>query len=496
MKYKAPLNSQDPNAGYVNADPANGQEGSIIPAEALENPQREIVNAIQKLGITPSETQKDQLATAIYDTATISDYCIEGSGSEANSYILSSTGSINYTSLRDGQRVRFTILHPNTGASTINAYGTGVKPIKKFAGSADLSSGDLLSGAVVEFSWNQIGECWEFISTSYETSGVSNYDTFFQANPFLVVNGKRNITIKVGSIIRLDVEGVSRWRQQTSDEVINCQSIMDTGTTFVNGKDYHLYIIPDGDNGTKFIVSQNTTYPGGYSASNSRKIGGFHTECANIGTISGHPLSGYVAGDILPASVWCLNHRPNSEPEGMVYDNVNDVWVDIYNQSGTGANTKSAYGATRSHTRMHFDFVDDMRSIKKTLLHDEEFYSASKGSNQKTVVAGSVQPNPDTTGGRSDTTGRRMVSDIGCEEMCGLQWNHLAETHAAGGSGWNAQNGNEGQFHGSCMVLLAGGAWDDSSSCGSRCRLAYISLSYSVVNDGARGRSLPKRMPN
>lgn len=37
-------------------------------------------------------------------------------------------------------------------------------------------------------------------------------------------------------------------------------------------------------------------------------------------------------------------------------------------------------------------------------------------------------------------------------------------------------------------VLLAGGNWDNSSSCSSRCRNANNSLSNSNVNNGARGR--------
>lgn len=64
MKYTPPLDSQDQDAGYVNADPANGTEGSKIPAEALENPQREIINAITDAGLTPS-TDNSQLKQAI-----------------------------------------------------------------------------------------------------------------------------------------------------------------------------------------------------------------------------------------------------------------------------------------------------------------------------------------------------------------------------------------------------------------------------------------------
>ena len=495
MKYTPPLDSQDQDAGYVNADPANGTEGSKIPAAALENPQREIVGAISKMGITPAENN-NQLGTAVYDAATLDGYCLEDTSSAADAYVLKTAGTVTYSELRDGQKIRFEVVHANTGSVTINAYGTGAKPAKKYAGSSDLSSSDLLVGAIVEFCYNATGQYWEFISTSYETSGVANYDTFFQSMPFLEVNGKRNITIKGGSIIRLEVNGVSRWRQQTSDAVIDCQSILDSGSAFEAGKDYHLFLVPDGDNGTKFVCSLNSTYPGGYSADNSRKIGGFHTECKNVGTISGHPLSGYLAGDILPQSVWCLNHRPISEPEGMVYEPINDVWVDIYNQSGSGTSTKSVYGGTRANTKMHFEWVEDQRAVNKSLLEDEEFFAASKGSNQKTAVYGSAQPNPDTTGGHNDTANRRMISNIGCEEMCGLQWQHLKGTFAAGGSNWNSQNGNEGDFYGSCMVLLAGGNWVDSSRCGSRCRAASSSLSSTYVSPGARGRSPSKRMPN
>ena len=65
MNYTPPIDSTNPNAPFVDADPANGKEGSIIPAGALENPQREIINAIQDAGLTPSKTDKTQLKQAI-----------------------------------------------------------------------------------------------------------------------------------------------------------------------------------------------------------------------------------------------------------------------------------------------------------------------------------------------------------------------------------------------------------------------------------------------
>ena len=48
-QYWPPVNGdqQDPDRPYVNPNVANGVEGSIPPAEAIEQPMREIVNAIE-----------------------------------------------------------------------------------------------------------------------------------------------------------------------------------------------------------------------------------------------------------------------------------------------------------------------------------------------------------------------------------------------------------------------------------------------------------------
>jgi fructose-specific component phosphotransferase system IIB-like protein len=64
MKYTQPLNEVE-DASYVDGNPAIGLSGSIIPAGALENPQREIVNAITDAGLTPSASSNSQLAQAI-----------------------------------------------------------------------------------------------------------------------------------------------------------------------------------------------------------------------------------------------------------------------------------------------------------------------------------------------------------------------------------------------------------------------------------------------
>lgn len=76
MKYQPPfkpyatpaapgIHSDEPNAGYVNGDPAQGIEGSIPAAEAFEHHLRELVHLITHSGQTPSHTDLEQVRKAI-----------------------------------------------------------------------------------------------------------------------------------------------------------------------------------------------------------------------------------------------------------------------------------------------------------------------------------------------------------------------------------------------------------------------------------------------
>ena len=192
------------------------------------------------------------------------------------------------------------------------------------------------------------------------------------------------------------------------------------------GKNFYIYTCVDTGDTPKIVLSANSTTPDGYTADNSRKIGGFHCECVAVGTISGHTLTGFLAGDVLPASIWDLNHRPvEASPEGMVYDVGTGIWVDIYLASGTGTSTVSVNGGTISDNRTWLDFVDDGIAVKKRLLKDREFQSIASGSNEETNIIGSADPG--TTGGHVNTASRRMISNIGCEDCCGVMWQWLDE---------------------------------------------------------------------
>lgn len=318
----------------------------------------------------------------------------------------------------------------------------------------------------------------------------SGSNTVLQSPSKMTVN-INNSGYRITSQAELNLATASNWDTTSPTDY----------TTAANraGKNFYVYACQPESGSTPVLkLSANSTVPSGYTASNSRKIAGFHCLCVAVGTISGHPLSGYVAGDILPASVWDLKHRPKCNPEGMVYSEAAEIWVDIYLQSGTGASTASVYGATITDTRNWMDFVDDGGAVKKQLLTDTEFQLIAAGSNEGTNISGSADPG--TTGGHKDTNNRRMISNIGCEDCCGVmyQWLNEQSTRWDGGAvGWAWRNvtGGKGQLYlytdAADVKLLAGSHWANGAYSGSRSRFASFYRWYASSSIGCRLRAEP-----
>lgn len=317
-----------------------------------------------------------------------------------------------------------------------------------------------------------------------------------------------NSVIQSPNEIRLDIGGNSYYLDSQIELDVDVAGDWDTTTptdytvaASRAGTDFYVYAVQPGSGITpSFVLSANSTVPDGYTADNSRKMGGFHCLCVAVGTIGGHTLTGYAQGDILPASVWDLFFRPISSPEGMVYSEEANIWVDIYLQSGTGASTGSAYGATIIDTRTWLDHVDDFAAVKKKLLSDVEFQIVAAGSNEETNISGSADPG--TTGGHSDTAGRRMISNIGCEDCCGAMWQWLQTPSArlddGTAAGWYNLPGSKGSFYtygtnqyGNTQ-LRAGAYWDDGASSGSRARSAGGMRWNANSAVGGRGRAEPR----
>ena len=371
----------------------------------------------------------------------------------------------------------------------------------------------------------------------------------------------KSIKIKKGIRIRLDIVSGDttehRIFEPSANTIFNfatqMQAVADVATVRqgqINGRDFFVYIVPEGTSATKLVVSLNSTYPNDvdatYTANNTRKIGQFHTLCANANYVQGtmltaispvskgvsagayvplknysaddedgfydfyckevrsvsttpsyennatfeHPLNNFLAGGILPESVWCLTFSPvGCDPSGMVFDKDTSLAVDVYLQSGCLETTTSEYGATITDSMPQIIHRDSMTAVGKRLLFDGEFTRISIGSNQATSIYGSVDPV--ATGGHRDTASVRMLAFNGCEDCCGalVQW--LAEVAPAGGSAWAGTDGNGafGQYYGNPYGLHAGGIWNNPSSCGSRCRACDVIVSYVGGDFSARGAS-------
>lgn len=414
------------------------------------------------------------------------------------------TGEVTIPSASEGKSLKWdssgnlvnSTNDPDTVVAEAQTYASQAEDSANIAQAASGSIPSMSGNAGKYATVNETEDGWEY--TEIETA---DEDFTYLTKQFLEFSDKKELTVKSGTKIRFETDVDVRHYNADTDTVLDVEALLDTGASLDVGKDYYVYLVKDGSGGAEIKVSLNSTYPDGYAADTSRKIGGFHTLCVDVGTISGHPLSDYSAGDILPQSVWCLTHRPVASPEGMVYIPETDSWVDIYLQSGTYTvatdtlTTASEYGATVTDTRAWADHAEDLFRASKRMLTDIEFSVAAEGSNQKTSITGGADPSPKTSGGHVDTASRRMISNYGVEECCGYRWQWLGESAPTGGSGWSNYDslaGDKGQGLGTIYALLAGGSYGTGASSGSRSRKATNVRSDEDPVTGGRGASWTK----
>lgn len=362
----------------------------------------------------------------------------------------------------------------------------------------------------------------QIATTAFVTTAVANADSTmsiiaatpnYYARDALFTTAKTTLTTPATLMVNINNVGYALRSARTINLALTASwdSNSTTYATAANraGRDFYIYVcVPTSGTVPTIVLSVNSTVPSGYTATNSRKIGGFHCLCVDVGTISGHTLSGYVAGNILPASVWDLLHRPKCDPEGMAYNAGTDMWNMIYLASWTGttaANTLklvSKYGAVtadgESAEKFHwYKFADTMSQQNMRLPFHREFMHYARGSNQGTAIKGAADAN--TTGGHVDTAGRRMISNDGLEDCCGFLTQWLEDTGSASSGSWtDVYDANDfSDIKGSSYHIpykgLAGGRWSESGYCGSRCSDWNVGTLGLSGDDGARGASEPRK---
>ncbi len=168
--------------------------------------------------------------------------------------------------------------------------------------------------------------------------------------PFSYTENK--LKIKAGCSIEL-FNG-ENWFQMPNKEDIDIDPALnlDTGSRLEPGTDYSIYLCLSGQN-PQIVCSKNGTFPNGFSAGNSRKIGGFHygsirkvsddglwvpiDSAGNKFGNSGTKWQDNVTLGVIPNSVWDLKNRPKTLFGGLV--KVGQIWVSIYQASAKSAFT-------------------------------------------------------------------------------------------------------------------------------------------------------------
>jgi formylglycine-generating enzyme required for sulfatase activity len=336
----------------------------------------------------------------------------------------------------------------------------------------------------------------------------------------------------------------SGWRQFSNRGSIDAAAadILDSGSLEA-GKDYYIYLCPAAD-GADIVISANATFPEGYAAQTSRKIGGFHYGHIRHVSADGKwiPIDSTgvkfggngliwqrnVSAGIIPNSVWDLKNRPKCpDPSGMVQ--AGSGWMYIYQasaaesitfMSGTvglhiaGGKLQSKYGqlpVTGTEGCNWYNFAELSSRLEMRLPSYQEWIAAAFGNpqgedtetnygwtknnnNARTRTGCSVNG---STGAYDDAAGikRYAVSALNIVDAVGNVWEWLSNTsnrHDTTTWAWHDVLGADmGQAYlpnnTGIVAHLAGGYWSSGVRAGSR---AVDVLNYPWARDVSVGARL------
>lgn len=297
------------------------------------------------------------------------------------------------------------------------------------------------------------------------------------------------------------IEGVAGWNPVASGHHDSSFSGLSAGD------DIYLYAVQNDDGKARVVASKNTTYPNGFTADNSRKIGGFHFGRVRAVSASGAPVNGsgsvygagwegHVSPGILPNSVWDLFNRPKCDPTGMA--RVGNFWVDIYLTSAAEAvtlsNSKLASGKAQSKfgqtpltgtEGLHwYTFGALAQRSRKRMLSYEEWCMAAEGSPEGLDGSNANAWTRTTNTGRASTGAvEQAVSAHGVADCVGNVWewtsSQVIRTDDIGVWGWRNVEPSAGtgelymQSPHQLTSIITGGGWDDGAHAGARTAILF-----------------------
>ena len=311
----------------------------------------------------------------------------------------------------------------------------------------------------------------------------------------------KTIVIAANTKFAINNNGTIKVFDIGSSDVELTESDLDTGV-FAVGKDYYVYLCDAGVDLEVYLISLNSTYPAGYDADSSRKIGGFHY---------GYKRNSITVADvseaIVPNSVWDLKHRPKCDPEGMVYLG-GGVWVDIYLPSVNEAITfnggngyplltgtaKSIYNATPltgTEGLSGYNFVELARRSGKRLLSYSDWLMAAHGHPAGDQFAGNTATRG-TTGEDADIGSISLANVVDCARKLWQWLDEYTIEQTSTSYAWQTPMAgmNVGQLYLPNATGLrqfhAGGNWGHGALAGSRTVGLFLYPWYVNTDIGSR----------
>lgn len=147
MLYNQPYGISDPEAPYINGNPATGTMGSIPPAAAIEHPQREIVNFITKSALVPDAADLFQLAKGV-QSGMVNWALDEGPVND-----IQINPVVPITAYHVGQYFRIKMGHLNSSQVTVNVNGCGKVPLHHTDNTV-LNAYELVAGQLIEVAFD------------------------------------------------------------------------------------------------------------------------------------------------------------------------------------------------------------------------------------------------------------------------------------------------------------------------------------------------------
>jgi len=210
MLYNPPYGVSNPDAPYVNGDPSIAQQGSILPAEAAEFPQREIVSVIANSNYIPTNNDLQQLTRAV--RSQFLNFCVDNGAANALSVALTPP----LTQYRQGFPLRVLVANDNTGPATINVNSLGNRQIKRASG-GQLQPGDMKAGMIASLVddgtayqlQNYLGATGGGINNTYITKIPYAEDTSIVPNQVIASFTPAITTVNPGDVVIVKVKNLN-----------------------------------------------------------------------------------------------------------------------------------------------------------------------------------------------------------------------------------------------------------------------------------------------